>query len=55
MAYDKAIASEPHTGSNLACPAGYITPAAIGRAAMLYRQAHNWRGDGEFLFKITKI
>jgi hypothetical protein len=36
---DNAMASEPHTGSNLACPAGYTTPAAMGKATRLYMMA----------------
>ena len=39
--YESAIASEAHTGANLACPAGYTTPAAIGSATMLYTDAQN--------------
>lgn len=38
--HDRAMARDPHTGSSLACPAGYITPAAMGKAARLYISAH---------------
>lgn len=40
LTYESAMASEAQTGLNLACPAGYITPAAIGNAAKLYIAAH---------------
>jgi hypothetical protein len=34
--YERAIANDAQTGSSLTCPAGYIAPAAIGKAARLY-------------------
>ena len=40
--YDRAMASEAHTGPSRVFPIGYKTPAAIGSAATLYANAHNW-------------
>ena len=39
--YDKAMASEAHTGPSRVFPIGYKTPAAIGSAVILYTNAHN--------------
>jgi hypothetical protein len=39
--YDKAMASEAHTGPSRVFPIGYNTPAAIGSMAILYANAHN--------------
>lgn len=39
--YDKAMASEAHTGPSRVFPIGYKTPAAIGSMVILYTNAHN--------------
>ena len=41
FSYDKAMASEAHTGPSRVFPIGYKTPAAIGSAVILYTNAHN--------------
>ena len=41
--HERAIAKEAHTGASLACPAGYMTPAATGRAMRLYTDAQNYQ------------